>query len=252
QLVSSADQAMYSSKALGRNRLSYFTQSLQDQARNRLKLLNDMRWAIENQHFELHFQPIISLASGEICKAEALIRWNHPIRGMISPAEFIPLAEESGLIVEIGDWVFREAASTAQRWRELFNTDLQISLNMSPIQFQNECLDIAEWLAYLQTLGLDAQLLSIEITEGLLLNASDDVKRKLLQFRDAGLEVAIDDFGVGYSALSYLRRLDIDLLKIDQSFIQNLDTEDNDLVLTEAIVMMAQKLGLKVTAEGVE
>lgn len=252
QLVSSADQAMYSSKALGRNRLSYFTQSLQDQARNRLKLLNDMRWAIENQHFELHFQPIISLASGEICKAEALIRWNHPIRGMISPAEFIPLAEESGLIVEIGDWVFREAASTAQRWRELFNTELQISLNMSPIQFQSECLDIAEWLAYLQTLGLDAQLLSIEITEGLLLNASDDVKRKLLQFRDAGLEVAIDDFGVGYSALSYLRRLDIDLLKIDQSFIQNLDTEDNDLVLTEAIVMMAQKLGLKVTAEGVE
>ena len=251
-LVSSADQAMYSSKALGRNRLSYFTQSLQDQARNRLKLLSDMRWAIEKQHFELHYQPIIDLASGKICKAEALIRWNHPARGMISPAEFIPLAEESDLIVEIGDWVFREAASTAKRWRELFNTELQISLNMSPVQFQSEHLDIVDWLAYLQTLGLDAKLLSVEITESLLLNANDDIKHKLLQFRDAGIEVAIDDFGVGYSALSYLRRLNIDLLKIDQSFIQNLDTEDNDLVLTEAIVIMAQKLGLKVTAEGVE
>lgn len=162
------------------------------------------------------------------------------------------MAEETGLIVEIGDWVFREATSTAKRWRELFNIDLQISLNMSPVQFQSEHLDIVDWLAYLQTLGLDAKFLSVEITEGLLLNANDDIKHKLLQFRDAGIEVAIDDFGVGYSALSYLRRLDIDLLKIDQSFIQNLDTEDNDLVLTEAIVIMAQKLGLRVTAEGVE
>lgn len=251
-LVSSADQAMYASKALGRNRLSYFTQSLHDEARNRLQLINDMRFAVENQQFELHFQPIIDLARGRICKAEALIRWNHPERGMISPAEFIPLAEESGLIVSIGDWVFREAAATAKRWCELFNSELQISLNMSPLQFQSDSLNIADWLVYLQTIGLAAKLLSIEITESLLLNANDDVKSKLLQFRDAGIEVAIDDFGVGYSALSYLRRLDIDQLKIDQSFIQNLDTEQSDLVLTEAIVIMAQKLGLKVTAEGVE
>ncbi len=251
-LISSADQAMYASKELGRNRLSYFTQALHDEARNRLQLINDMRSAIENKQFELHFQPITKLVSGRICKAEALIRWHHPERGMISPAEFIPLAEESGLIVSIGDWVFREAAATAKRWCELFNHELQISLNMSPLQFQSNQLNIEHWLAYLQTIKLDARFLSIEITEGLLLNANDDVKNKLLQFRDAGIEVAIDDFGVGYSALSYLRHLDIDQLKIDRSFIQNLDTAQSDLVLTEAIVIMAQKLGLKVIAEGIE
>ncbi len=252
QLISNADQAMYASKALGRNRLSYFTQSLHDEARARLKLLNDMRSAIENQQFELYFQPIINLASGRICKAEALIRWNHPERGIICPVEFIPLAEESGLIVGIGDWVFREAASKAKRWSQLFNSNLQISLNMSPVQFQSDALNITDWLAYLQMLGLEAKDLSIEITESLLLNASDDVKNKLLQFRDAGIQVAIDDFGVGYSALSYLRQLDIDYLKIDQSFIKNLDTEHNDRVLCEVIVIMAHKLGLKVTAEGIE
>ncbi|MDO6442843.1 MULTISPECIES: EAL domain-containing protein [unclassified Marinobacter] len=252
QLVSNADQAMYASKAAGRNRLSYFTQSLHDKARNRLKLLNDMRSAIENRQFELHFQPIIDLTTGRVGKAEALIRWNHPERGMISPAEFIPLAEETGLIVGIGDWVFREAAAKVKRWSELSDTELQVSLNMSPIQFQSEALSIMDWLAYLRTLGLETKHLSVEITEGLLLNASKDVTDKLLQFRDAGIQVAIDDFGVGYSALSYLRRFDIDYLKIDQSFIRNLETEQNDLVLSEAIVIMAHKLGLKVIAEGVE
>lgn len=252
QLISNADQAMYAAKASGRNRLRYFTQSLHDEAQNRLKLLTDMRSAVENQQFELHYQPIIDLASGHICKAEALIRWNHPERGMISPAEFIPLAEESGLIVGIGDWVFRKAAAQAKRWCGLFDIGLQISVNMSPVQFQSDALNIADWLAYLQTLGLDAKHLSIEITEGLLLNASNDVKDKLLQFRDAGIQVAIDDFGVGYSALSYLKRFDIDYLKIDQSFIQNLETDQDDLVLSEAIVVMAHRLGLSVIAEGVE
>ena len=252
QLIGNADQAMYESKTAGRNRLSYFTQSQHDEAQNRLKLLNDMRSAVESRQFELHFQPIINLATGNISKAEALIRWNHPERGMISPAEFIPLAEETGLIVGIGDWVFREAAAKAKRWCELFNTVLQVSVNMSPVQFQSGALNMTDWLAYLQALGLGAKHLSIEITEGLLLNASDDVKAKLLRFRDAGIQVAIDDFGVGYSALSYLKRFDIDYLKIDQSFIQNLETDQNDLVLSEAIVIMAHKLGLNVIAEGVE
>lgn len=252
QLISNADQAMYASKMAGRNRISYFTRALHEEAKNRLKLLNDMRSAVASQQFELHYQPIINFTTGRICKAEALIRWNHPTRGMISPAEFIPLAEESGLIVGIGDWVFREAAIKAKRWNEVLNARLQISVNTSPVQFQSDALNIADWLAYLQTLGLETKHLSIEITEGLLLNASNNVKNKLLQFRDAGMQVAIDDFGVGYSALSYLRRFDIDYLKIDQSFIQNLDTEQNDLALSEAIVIMAHKLGLKVIAEGVE
>jgi len=252
QLISNADQAMYASKMAGRNRISYFTRSLLEEAKNRLRLLNDMRSAIVNQQFELHFQPIINFATGRVCKAEALIRWNHPERGMISPAEFIPLAEESGLIVAIGDWVYREAAVKTKRWCELCDAELQVSVNMSPVQFQSDALNITDWLAYLQTLNLEPRHLSIEITEGLLLNASDNVKDKLLRFRDAGVQVAIDDFGVGYSALSSLKRFDIDYLKIDQSFIRNLDTEKNDLALSEAIVVMAHKLGLKVIAEGIE
>ncbi|MCK9535523.1 MAG: EAL domain-containing protein [Pseudomonas sp.] len=252
QLINNADQAMYISKSAGRNRLSYFTQALHDEARNRLKLLKDMRSAVEKREFELHFQPIIDLSNGRIVKAEALIRWNHPEHGMISPAEFIPMAEESGLIVGIGDWVFREAAAKVKRWCELFHSELQVSVNISPVQFQSLALSITDWLDYLTTLGLEAKHLSIEITEGLLLNLTDDVKDKLLQFRDAGIQVAIDDFGVGYSALSSLRKFAIDYLKIDQSFIRHIETEQNDLALCEVIVIMAHKLGLKVIAEGVE
>ena len=252
QLISNADQAMYVSKTSGRNRISYFTRSMQESAQNRLSLINDMRVAARNHQFELYYQPIVNLATGRISKAEALIRWNHPQRGLISPAEFIPLAEETGLIVEIGDWVFRESAARAKRWCRIFDSEFKISVNMSPVQFQSDSLNIQDWLTYLHTLGLDEKYLVIEITEGLLLNATKEVKAKLLQFRDAGIEIAIDDFGVGYSALSYLKRFDIDYLKIDQSFVRTMETDQNDRVLCEAIVIMAHKLGLRVTAEGVE
>jgi len=251
QLISNADQAMYVSKLAGRNRASCFTRALQDSAHKRLSLITDLRVAGKNNQFELYFQPIINLANGRVIKAEALIRWNHPERGSISPTEFIPLAEETGLIVGIGDWVFRQAVATARDWCKRLGSELQISVNVSPVQFQNG-LNIRSWLQHLKTMGLDERHISIEITEGLLLNASTEVEDKLLQFRDAGIQVAIDDFGVGYSALSYLRRFDIDYLKIDQSFVRNLETSQNDLVLSEAIVGMAHKLGLKVTAEGVE
>lgn len=252
QLISNADQAMYASKTTGRNRLSYFTQALHDEARSRLKLLNDMRTAIENRQFELYYQPIINLSSGQPFKAEALLRWNHPELGSVQPAEFIPLAEESGLIVEIGNWVFQEAAGKAKYWAESLHFPLQISINMSPLQFQSAALNIPDWLLYLQNLGLETKCLNIEITEGLLLNVSEKVQHKLLQFRNAEIQIAIDDFGVGYSSLSSLRRFAIDHLKIDQSFIQSMETEHNNLVLCETIIMMAHKLGLQVTAEGIE
>ncbi|WP_372966495.1 EAL domain-containing protein [Marinobacter sp.] len=252
QLISNADQAMYASKSAGRNRTSYFTRALQDSAKNRLALINDMREAIQKQQFELHYQPVFELSSGKMAKAEALIRWNHPERGLISPVEFIPLAEETGLIVSIGDWVFRESSTAARRWQKQRGQGFQVAVNISPAQFQSDALRIDDWLSYMDSIGLDEQWITIEITEGLLLNASKDVKHKLLQFRDAGIQVAIDDFGVGYSALSYLRRFDIDILKIDQSFIRNMENEPNDLALSEAIVVMAHKLGLKVIAEGVE
>lgn len=252
QLLRNADQAMYAAKNAGRNRLSYFTQALQESAQHRLRLINDLRTALPSRQLALHFQPIIELTSRRIIKAEALLRWQHPEQGTISPAEFIPLAEETGLIIEIGDWVFREAAYWASRWTQNTDSDLQISVNMSPLQFQSEALVIDDWLTHLCALGVAESHLSIEITEGLLLNAHPEVTDKLLGFRDAGIQVAIDDFGTGYSALSYLKHFDIDYLKIDQSFIRNLETEPNDLALSEAIVIMAHKLGLKVIAEGVE
>ena len=251
QLLSNADQAMYAAKQQGRNRLCYFTPSLHQLAHQRLTLIHDLRHALESNEFEVHYQPIIDLKSNEVSKAESLLRWNHPTRGRIGPDEFIPLAEETGLIVTIGDWVLRQSADWAAGWARR-GVAMQISVNMSPVQFQSDALVIDDWLSYLDDQGLSPQQVNVEITEGLLLNAMPAVTDKLLRFRDAGIQVSIDDFGTGYSALSYLKRFDIDFLKIDQSFIHNLESDANNLALCEAIVMMAHKLGLKVIAEGVE
>jgi EAL domain-containing protein (putative c-di-GMP-specific phosphodiesterase class I) len=166
--------------------------------------------------------------------------------------EFILLAEETGLINEIGDWVFKESARWAKRWSNQFANDFQISVNVSPVQFLSEELSCDAWSAYLRGIDLVGQSIIIEITEGLLLKAATGVTDKLLKFRDAGIQVAIDDFGTGYSSLSYLKKFDIDYLKIDKSFVDNLETDINDMVLSEAIIVMAHKLGLKVIAEGVE
>ncbi len=251
QLLRNADQAMYVAKNTGRNRLSYFTNAMQEKAQSRLRLLNDLRGALAAGQFVIYFQPIVELSSGRINKAEALLRWQHPQRGMVSPMEFVPLAEETGLIVEIGDWVFREASRWANRWVNICS-DFQVSVNGSPVQFQNEAGGIAPWLDHLQALDLSGQNVVIEITESLLLNADSGVTDKLIHFRDAGIQVAIDDFGTGYSSLSYLKKFDIDYLKIDQSFIRDLATDASDMALSEAIIVMAHKLGLKVIAEGVE
>ncbi|MDO8990382.1 MAG: EAL domain-containing protein [Sideroxyarcus sp.] len=251
-LMSNADQAMYASKSEGRNRFSYFTQSLQEAALSRMHLINDLRGALAGDQFRLHYHPIVELASGNIHKAEALIRWQHPTRGLIHPAEFVLLAEESGLIVEIGDWVFREAARQVLRLREIHHPEFQISVNKSPVQFRNDDRYFREWLPHLQKLGLPGQSMTIEITEGLLLDASAGTQTKLLGLRDAGIQVALDDFGTGYSSLSYLKKFDIDYIKIDRSFVRNLSATSDDMALCEAIIVMAHKLGLKVIAEGVE
>lgn len=251
-LMSNADQAMYASKSAGRNRFSYFTRSLQEAALNRMHLINDLRGALSDNQFRLHYQPVVELASRSIHKAEALIRWEHPERGLISPAEFIVLAEESGMIVEIGDWVFREAALQVQRLRKSHHPDFQISVNKSPVQFRNDELYFKKWLPHLQQMGLPGQCIAIEITEGLLLDATDNTQAKLLGMRDAGIQVALDDFGTGYSSLSYLKKFDIDYIKIDRSFVRNLTPISDDMALCEAIIVMAHKLGLKVIAEGIE
>ncbi|MET0321532.1 MAG: EAL domain-containing protein [Duganella sp.] len=251
-LLKHADQAMYAAKGAGRNRFAYFTPTLQIAALNRMRMTNDLRSAIKDDQLALYFQPIVHLPSGRIHKAEALIRWRHPQRGMVSPAEFIPLAETSGLILDIGQWVFQAAAGWAQRWRREIDPAFQVSLNQSPLEFQREDGGYATWLQHLRALGLPGQALVVEITEGLLLDVNTTVSDKLLQLRDAGIQVALDDFGTGYSSLSYLKKFDIDYLKIDRSFTRNLAPDSSDMALSEAIIVMAHKLGLKVIAEGVE
>ncbi len=251
-LLKNADQAMYVSKSKGRNQSSYYTSTLQDAAQQRRRLINDLRDALANDQFQLYFQPIMDMDTGLIQKAEALLRWQHPERGLVNSMDFIMLAEETGLINEIGDWVFKESARWAKRWRDQLSNEFQVSVNVSPIQFQSGGHYCDEWEAYLRSIGLSGQNIVIEITESLLLNAAKGITDRLLKFRDAGIQVAIDDFGTGYSSLSYLKKFDIDYLKIDKTFVDNLETDANDMVLSEAIIVMAHKLGLKVIAEGVE
>ncbi|MFW5443727.1 MAG: EAL domain-containing protein [Methylococcaceae bacterium] len=250
-LIKHADQAMYLSKEKGRAQFSYFTKAMQEQAQYRLHLVKDMRGALQANQFELYYQPIVDLKTGDIIKAEALIRWNHPTRGLVSPADFIPLAENSGLIVEIGDWVFKQAARQVKYWRDHFDCNLQVSVNKSPVQFQ-VANNRDDWLDYLKQINLSGGGIVIEITEGLLMDSAPNIIHQLLQYRDAGIQVSMDDFGTGYSALSYLKKFDIDYLKIDRSFTRNLVPGSNDMALSEAIILMSHKLGLKVIAEGIE
>jgi len=252
-LIKNADQAMYEAKARGRNRFSYFTQSLQDNAQNRLRLTKDLRIAVDTNQFELYFQPIIDLRTNRIFKAEALLRWHHPNRGIVSPLEFIPIAEYTGLINQIGDWVFKESARWANHWSNSYDRDFQITVNMSPVQFKLENSRLTQkWYDYLGEFNISGRNIAIEITEGLLLNVESEVFEILIWLRDTGIQVALDDFGTGYSSLSYLKKFHIDYLKIDQSFVHNLEIDKNNIALSKAIIVMAHELGLKVIAEGVE
>lgn len=251
-LLKNADQAMYAAKNDGRNRRSYFTPALQTAAQLRLRLINDLRKALDEQQFQVYYQPIIDMATGAICKAEALLRWHHPTRGMIQPQEFISAAEETGLINAIGEWVFREAAHQASSWHRANHCTFQISINVSPVQFNGDMDHDAQWSKFLQSLGISGKNIVVEITEGLLLSPNAATTAKIFGFRDTGIQVSLDDFGTGYASLSYLKHFDIDYLKIDQSFVRNLAPGSHDMVLSEAIILMAHKLGLKVIAEGVE
>lgn len=252
-LMKCADQAMYLSKNLGRNRFSHYRPELQETAQKRLRLTNDLRKALAANQFQVYYQPIVELATGSIHKAEALIRWFHPEKGVVSPAEFIPIAEVTGLINDIGFWVFQQAARQVKHWQQQINPDFQISVNRSPAEFYHmHANKHAPCNQFLQELGLLGQSIVYEITEGILLNNNSRVRATFKHFSDANIQVALDDFGTGYSSLSYLKKFDINYLKIDKSFIDHLTENTHDLALCEAIIVMAHNLGLKVIAEGIE
>lgn len=251
-LLKAADQAMYAAKAAGRNRFNFFTRELQHQAQNRQWLTSALYEALRTEQFSVVYQPIVELATSTCHKAEALVRWNHPTRGNISPAEFIGVAESCGLIVPLGHWVFCQAALEVQRIRGALDAGFQISVNKSPVQFNDIDKAHIPWAQHLEHLGLPADSIVAEITEGLLLEDKPTVATRLKEFQQTGIQVALDDFGTGFSSLAYLQKYDIDYLKIDQIFIRNLSPGSKELALCEAIVVMAHKLNLKVIAEGVE
>jgi diguanylate cyclase (GGDEF)-like protein/PAS domain S-box-containing protein len=251
-LLKNADQALYVAKGAGRNRYSFFTPALQLAAQNRVRLTNDLRSGLTGQQFRVVYQPIVELATDRVHKAEALIRWQHPTRGLISPAEFIPIAEASGMIVDIGEWVFQQAAHQVKAWRNSLAPHFQISVNKSPVQFHQRGSTRPPWFQQLEAIGLPGNSIVVEITEGLLLDTSTSVADQLLELHDADIQVSLDDFGTGYSSLSYLQKFDIDFVKIDQSFVRHLVAGCTDLALCKAIIVMAHELGMKVIAEGVE
>jgi len=251
-LIRQADQTMYAAKNDGRGCFRFFINAMQVAAERRMQLSGDLRSALSAGQFSVHYQPIVDLANGNIHKAEALLRWNHPEHGYIEPFEFVPIAEDNGMIREIGDWVFMQAATQVKRLQSEHGLDFQISVNKSPMQFMRDDRSYDHWIETLREMELPGRSIVVEITERLLINNDAKVNKKLRAFHEAGMQVSIDDFGTGYSSLAYLIRFDIDYLKIDYSFISNLAPEAAEFALCEAIVVMAHKLGVKVIAEGVE
>jgi diguanylate cyclase (GGDEF)-like protein/PAS domain S-box-containing protein len=250
ELIRRADQAMYAAKVAGKNQFSYFTREMDQKAHKRLRLLQELRHAVHAGEIQVVYQPVIDMSSGRIIKAEALVRWENPLLGTVNPSYFIPIAEEAGMINVIGDYVFRTAADTAKHWNMTLGMPLQISVNKSPLQFRSK--EQEKWIGYLRQLELSPHHIAIEITEGLLLDIFEHVSSKLLEYKDAGIQVAIDDFGTGYSSMAYLQKFAIDYLKIDQSFVRDMATNPGNRSITESMIAMAHKLGLKVIAEGVE
>jgi diguanylate cyclase (GGDEF)-like protein len=246
-LLRNADLALYRAKEAGRGTFAFFEESLNERAQERRQLETDLRLAIERGEFELHYQPLFDLEQNRICSFEALIRWNHPTRGQISPGDFIPVAEDTGLIVPIGAWVVREACAQAAHWPE----HIRVAVNVSPVQFHRGSLN-ETILRALADSGLAPARLEVEITESIFLDGGDATLRLLHSLRSLGVRVALDDFGTGYSSLSYLQSFPFDKLKIDRSFIQNLLTRDGASAIVRAITELAHALNIETTAEGVE
>ena len=252
-LLSNADTAMYNAKATGKGRYVVFEQAMNDSVVERVRLEADLRVAIERGELIIHYQPIVDLESGRLGEVEALLRWQHPELGLIPPTKFIPIAEESGLIIEIGNWVLREGCRQLQSWQREseLGADLCLSVNLSTRQFQNPNL-LEDIKAVIHEFSIEPRHLKLEITESVMMQDTDDAVAILQRLKSVGIMLAIDDFGTGYSSLSYLRTLPVDVLKIDRAFVSGLGRSGPDGAIVRSIIELAKSLNLSVTAEGIE
>ena len=251
ELLHRADLAMYQAKKAGRNAYRFYDASMDDTVRGSLDLITGLRQSVGRSELILNYQPVVELATGRVVGAEALVRWISPALGRIAPNDFIPAAESSGLIVEIGQWVLQEACRQMQEWHTAGYTDLTISVNLSPVQFQRGNIEAVIAQALAQS-GLPAHSLDLEVTESTLVQEPELFIQTLHRLKATGVAIAIDDFGTGYSNLAYLQRFAIDRIKVDQSFVRQITSQPQSLTLVTAIVQMAKGLGLALTAEGVE
>jgi len=247
QLLRNADMALYRAKSEGRGTYHFFQPEMDAQMQARHSVEVDLRKALAAEEFELYYQPLVDLASNSVCGFEALVRWNHPERGLVAPDEFIPVAEEIGLIVPIGDWVLQQACRDAAKWSD----KITVAVNLSAAQFRNPTLALSV-VGALAKSGLPASRLELEITETVLLQDSKSVLDVLHQIRALGVRISMDDFGTGYSSLSYLRSFPFDKIKIDRSFIRELGKENDCVAIIRAVTRLGHSLGMVTTAEGVE
>ena len=250
-LIKNADTAMYQAKENGRQSYQFFKPAMNVRAVERQSIEESLSRALQRLEFALHYQPKINLRSGEITGAEALIRWTHPVQGPISPARFIPVAEDCGLILPIGDWVLREACKQARAWMDTGLPLATIAVNISAMAFRQESF-LESVFATLKETGLDPTCLELELTESVLMKHAESTKSILASLRAEGIHVALDDFGTGYSSLSYLTKFPIDALKIDQSFVRQITTAPSETTIVTAVIGMCRSLKLRVVAEGVE
>jgi diguanylate cyclase (GGDEF)-like protein/PAS domain S-box-containing protein len=251
ELLKSAGAALYRAKQAGGSNYQFYTADMNERALQRLALENQLRWALERKEFRVHYQPQVSINTGQITGMEALVRWQHPTHGLISPADFIPLAEDTGLIAPIGEWVLRTACAQTREWQARGFENLHVAVNLSPRQFQQPDLAMMVERTLHQT-GLRPDSLELEVTESSVMKNAETAISTLRELKAMGIKIAVDDFGSGYSSLSYLKSLPIDVLKIDQSFIRDMTADPKDAAIVMAIIQLAHSLQLKVIAEGVE
>jgi EAL domain-containing protein (putative c-di-GMP-specific phosphodiesterase class I) len=250
-LIKSADTAMYHAKEKGRNNYQFFRNDMNIRAVERQFIEANLRRALEKQEFVLHYQPKVNLDTGMITGAEALLRWMHADWGMVLPERFVPIAEDCGLIVPIGRWVLREACMQAKRWQDAGLAPVSVAVNISALEFREK--NFFEGVrAILNETGLEANCLQLEITESVLMSDAESSAAILQELKNMGVQLAVDDFGTGYSSLSYLKRFPIDVLKIDQSFVEGIGSGTDNGIIVGAVIGMGNSLKLRVVAEGVE